>query len=184
MKTHPIPSANPFSHTTTRSSRPTLLATLAVTAAILTSQALAQTAPAPQTAQAAAAPTLALQPSISSSSSSVPSAPATPSQEARLMLPDANSRFNFIPALDNSQGSNLVSTPAKAPGHGLAKTGAIVGLVFVGLGAGAYALAAGHCSSYSSGPCSAFHTGGIVAMAGGGAAAGTGFYFWFHKPAQ
>lgn len=178
MKSHLISPATQLSHRTTRSSRPILLATFAVAATLLltsTNRAAAQ-------AQDAAA----AQPSVATAQPSVPTPTAAPipaprpvQQEAQLINPFNDTRLELRP--DGSQGNALTASPAQSPHHGLAKTGAIVGTIVLGLGVGAFALAAGHCNNYNSGPCSAFHYGGIGAMAGGGALAATGFYFTFRK---
>jgi hypothetical protein len=172
MKSHPVSHATPLSHRTTHSSRPILLATFAVAAMFLTSQALAQTAQTAPDIQIAANP---------AQTTATPNAPVSTSQEAKLVNPFDNSRFDFVPAFDNTQGSNLVTSNPQSPHHGLAKTGAIVGTIFLGLGAGAFALAAHECTTYNTTGCGGFHTGGIISMAAGGAMAGTGYYFWFRK---
>ncbi len=179
MKSHFTLPATQLSHRTRRSSRPILLATLTVAATLFltnTNRAVAQTQDA--AAQPQATTSVANAPSATPAPAAVP-APAP--QEAQLINPIDNTRFVLRPAADGSQGNSLTTAPAQSPHHGLAKTGAIVGTIVLGLGVGAFALAAGHCNAYNSGPCSAFHYGGIGAMAGGGALAATGFYFTFRK---
>lgn len=116
-------------------------------------------------------------------SSSLFSAPEPAVEEARLVDPLSAGMFSLADAQDPA--SSLTSRPAgskaKAPHHGLGIALAITGTAALLAGAGAYAIAARGCNSYSTGACHSVHDFGIIMMPVGGAVAATGFYFQFHK---
>lgn len=172
MKSHSALSAGRFIHRT-MSYGTTLVAAVALSA-LFTTQTLAQSQADP--AQSASAPVAAqATPTVSVS------APLPSREEARLITPLPDNYFAYANTPADGMSSAAVSSTSPKPHHALAKAGIIGGLVLLGFGAGAYALAAGHCSNYNGAVCSAFHNGGIGAMAGGGALAATGFYFNFRK---
>lgn len=157
--------------------KPFRLATLMMTTVFVTAQMQAQSLDLVSTDTSSNAPAVQSQTAIAPQPSQLVSAPVPAQQEeAKLLpLPDAP----LAPEKQNASQNSTVVTP-EHQSHALAKTGAIVGIVLLVAGAGAYALQT-RCNNPSNTVCTDFRYTGIGLMAGGGAMAGTGFYFWFHK---